>query len=352
MSTDEIDNILARQSVELLDAMQRGEPGAAENLAKWLKQSRRHTKHYLMTVAFERELNQVEFDPQLQIGPPSPPLNVVTLEQRSNPVAGLQPRERGSLALSSRRRRAGWIAASIAAGMAMLGVLSWHGHRNEYVTAVGEQRAVALEDGSVIHLNTQSRVVVRFSDRGRDIDLLAGEALFKVHRDAARPFRVHTSEAVIQALGTQFNVYRRPEGTTVAVLEGRVTVMGEVPTAEKVADIANRDTRETKLGSGQQVRIDHQGRIAARETKDVASVAAWRQRRLIFSGTPLPEIVAEFNRYNRTPQIVLEIADASKRVYSGVFDADDPESLAELLTQKSDFVIARRAGEIVIQARH
>jgi hypothetical protein len=44
---------------------------------------------------------------------------------------------------------------------------------------------------------------VRFSERVRDIRLVRGETFFKVQHDAVRPFRVHTRDAVIQAVGTQ-----------------------------------------------------------------------------------------------------------------------------------------------------
>ena len=54
--------------------------------------------------------------------------------------------------------------------------------------------------------------------------MLRGEALFRVHHDAGRPFRVYTDDAIVQAVGTQFDVYRRDDGTVVSVLEGRVDV--------------------------------------------------------------------------------------------------------------------------------
>ena len=67
----------------------------------------------------------------------------------------------------------------------------------------------------MVHLNTRSRVEVNFTGAARDIRLLEGEALFTVARDPARPFTVYAGTNIIQAVGTQFNVLRRPSGTTV-----------------------------------------------------------------------------------------------------------------------------------------
>ena len=349
MNTNEIDNILARQSVELLDAMQRGEPDAAKNLAQWLKQSRRHTEHYLMTVAFERELNEVKFDPQIQLRSSSTQTNVIPLAR--DPARPAKNGGQAATVFPAVRGRTGKSAAAFAAAAMLFGILYWQTHRNVYETTVGEQRVIGLEDGSVVHLNTDSRVAVRFSGENRDIELLAGEALFKVHPDAVRPFRVHTPEAVIQAIGTEFNVYRQPGGTTVAVLEGRVKVTAEAAAASTAAKISGPSTAAASLGSGQQVRIDPRGIITAREHQDLANVAAWRRRQLIFAGTPLPQIVAEFNRYNRTPRFVIAMDNAQERTYSGVFDADDPQSLAQLLAREAELVIENQDREIVIRAR-
>lgn len=59
----------------------------------------------------------------------------------------------------------------------------------------------------------------------RLLELDRGEALFRVARDAARPFQVRIDDRVIEALGTQFNVYRRADDVLLTVVEGRVSVM-------------------------------------------------------------------------------------------------------------------------------
>jgi transmembrane sensor len=42
----------------------------------------------------------------------------------------------------------------------------------------------------VVYLNTHSRVAIRLASGEREIRLLGGEALFRVHHDPSRPLRV------------------------------------------------------------------------------------------------------------------------------------------------------------------
>jgi len=56
---------------------------------------------------------------------------------------------------------------------------------------------------------------VRFTSNERTIDLLEGQALFRVAKDPARPFVVASDGTRVRAVGTQFDVYRRKTGTTV-----------------------------------------------------------------------------------------------------------------------------------------
>lgn len=352
----DIDRILAEQSAELLESLKRNEPGSRERLASWLSESRRHVEHYLMMVALDRELEFIDSERKWDIaadaaGKPETVVPLVSSGTAIDPPSTRKQRSPRFLVAS--------MAASIVLAVSVLITRYVQSDWREFSTTVGEQRAIELEDGSLVHLNTQSRVQVRFSQSGRDIRLLSGEALFKVHRDALRPFRVLTADAVIQAVGTEFNVYRRPEGTVVSVLEGRVRVVGESLNApEKPASgaseglpEASKSTRMTSLDAGQQARVDHAGRIAALPAHERDSFAAWRQRRLIFKSTPLEEMISEFNRYNRVPTLKLQESARGERVFSGIFDADDPESLIELLEGEPGLAVQRSGDNVVIRVQ-
>jgi transmembrane sensor len=104
------------------------------------------------------------------------------------------------------------------------GAVWFHAQRGLYTTDTAEQRTVTLEDGSRIELNARSRLRVTYSKTVRTVELYDGQALFQVAKDASRSFLVKSGEATVRAVGTQFDVYRKDDHTTVTVLEGRVAV--------------------------------------------------------------------------------------------------------------------------------
>lgn len=123
------------------------------------------------------------------------------------------------------RRR--WLAGggAIAASLAVAGVYLGSERPVGYATRKGEKRVVSLDDGSVITLNTSTRLQVRYTKGRRQIHLTEGEALFDVAKDHRRPFVVTARNADVQAVGTSFtvsNVSNAP--VEVLVREGIVDV--------------------------------------------------------------------------------------------------------------------------------
>lgn len=197
---------------------------------------------------------------------------------------------------------------------------------NDLKTAVGEQRSVTLGDGSVVFLNTNSELRVRWTARERHIDLLHGEARFQVAKNTARPFIVATHEATVRAVGTVFNVRTGEATTQVAVLEGRVQVNAELRTAEPEPAQSQPDLL---LAAGQRAAVTRLG-VQADVGPPIERVAAWTERRLVFRGEPLGAVVAEFNRYRLQALVVDDPALAEVRI-NGVFELDDPASLLTYL---------------------
>src|SRR5262249_18496228 len=96
-----------------------------------------------------------------------------------------------------------------------------------FVTHTGETRTVNLQEGSVVYMNTRTEMRWSGTDDDRRVDFTEGEALFEIVHDAQHPFHVLLDNSEIRVLGTRFNVYRKPDGSTlVTVLDGRVEVSG------------------------------------------------------------------------------------------------------------------------------
>src|SRR3954462_15341470 len=134
-----------------------------------------------------------------------------------------------------------------------------------YETDVGEQKHVALDDGSQLFLDAKTRISVAFSETERTVDLQYGRANFRVVLDSKRPFVVEAAERRIVATRCNFDV--RCEGGQVQV----VLIHGEADV--KPASAAPTDQGET-LRSGD--RLVASNDVEKRDKPDLTRVLAWQ----------------------------------------------------------------------------
>jgi transmembrane sensor len=341
--------ILATEAAAWIERLKTAGPKERAEFARWLRQSPAHVREALLASSWELVLNHVSHGRKVDIDRyiAASSTNILDVE----PVAARHSPKR------IRALRWPWVATMAASVTITLGVLLgalpllrevlWH----EYATAVGEQRSLALPDGSVISLNARSSLRVEFSTGVRDVYLDDGQALFSVAHDTNRPFRVHAGKSIVQAIGTKFDVHRVADRVDVAVLEGRVQVASH--TLEQLSQAAptQNEPMRTQLTEGESLSISTSGTITAPARIDVEDIAAWRQRRLVFRDRPLAEIVEEFQRYNRIPLIRVEGEELRARTFNGVFDADDPQTLVAYLATDNTIAFERRGNELVIRPR-
>jgi transmembrane sensor len=254
-------------------------------------------------------------------------------------------------------RRAPLAALAASAALVAIGTGLWfHFQRNVYGTEIGEQRSLALADGSTVTLNAHSRVRVHFTASRRDVELLQGQALFNVAKDAARPFVVTTDETQVRAIGTQFDVNRRMHGTVVTVVEGRVAVVTRMTHVAQASDKpssrnAARATHDGEifLAAGEQATVDRSGAPQA-ERADPDAATAWTQRRLVFDAATLGEVVEEFNRYT-TRKLVLRDPSLERFPITAAFSSPDPASLIRFLEAQPTLRVTATNDDIEIDSR-
>ena len=98
---------------------------------------------------------------------------------------------------------------------------------NQIVVPYGRRHSLTLSDGTVVHLNSGSKLVfpAKFSDNNRKV-YLKGEGYFNVVKKGGIPFIVKTDYVDVKVLGTQFNITAYPDDHSLStvLVEGSVKV--------------------------------------------------------------------------------------------------------------------------------
>lgn len=305
-----------------------------QQFVAWLKASPAHIEEFMRVRAMHAELAGIDTDslPDAEELLRADECNVVALT--SEPTGGEQ-----QAAKKARTPMVWAVAASIVAVLFVIGFTTLRlispppDLDNRYMTALGEQRSILLGDGSVVELNTQSQLNVYYTDATRLVELVAGEAVFDVSEDPTRPFRVDAGTAIVEAVGTRFNVYRQNAQTVVTVVEGRVAISQPKPSANASraqGPGAIAELPVIELAPGNQATVSAVGAISAPATVDTRKATAWTERRLVFDGDTLATVARELNRYNRQ-QLTISDPALAQRTISGVFNANDPHTLFTFL---------------------
>ena len=230
----------------------------------------------------------------------------------------VQAAAREALARRPLRRRRDWrqiwMPATALGALALI-LLAWAdlGVFPAYRTGVGEQRLVALEDGSRVRLNTDSVIRVAYWCDRRRVFLRRGQAFFEVAHDPARPFVVSAGGAQVRALGTRFDVRRDHGAVAVTLVDGRVRV------AASRGDAA-------ELAPNQQLEVTSGGLSPVQAAP--ADALSWTRGRLVFRDTPLSAAIAEVNRYSARKIDLAEASGLADEPVSGVFDTGDVDAFA------------------------
>lgn len=239
-------------------------------------------------------------------------------------------------ALSQRPRAKGLTLILAATGLSVLAASGWimthpgilphrvptalpakAGQAEIFATLAGETRAIRLADGSLIELDSDSKVAVQLGASDRELRLLNGEARFAVAHEH-RPFVVLAGGGSITARGTIFKVALSPAGrVAVELLDGAIDVA--LPRGGRNAPLVRQ------LRPGERITFE------TPSPAPPAPTAAMRD----YQAITLAALVAEANRDAARPIRLASPALGEQRV-SGRFRIDDTERLAERLAALFD----------------
>lgn len=215
----------------------------------------------------------------------------------------------------------------------------------EHTTVVtiprGQVYQIVLSDSTRVWMNADSRLYFpsRFSGSTREVTLV-GEAYFRVAKDKARPFIIHTRSMTTEVLGTEFNLRAYPDAEThVTLVEGSVKI--------QMPDIRH----EIILRPGENVAY-------ADSTFEVTRVntrycAMWKDGGLYFDNVPLKDILHDLGRhYNLTIRIDDDPALMQRRLH---FVVDRDETVEEVIDNLNLFgymSVSKNGQTITIQRKN
>lgn len=160
----------------------------------------------------------------------------------------------------------------------------------EYAADRGKRIHIALDDGTSVVLNAESRISIPadFGLPNRTVHL-EGEAFFDVVHDEDRPFTIDAGGAVVQVLGTAFGVrsYSSEDEVRVAVREGRVAFRRADGSIDSGTEVL-----ASEVGS-----LLASGEIQLRRNVDVVQHLGWTEGQLVFIDSPLDEVARDLERW-------------------------------------------------------
>jgi transmembrane sensor len=179
--------------------------------------------------------------------------------------------------------------------------------QNTLWVPAGESYKILLSDGTEVWLNaaTRLRFPSRFYGQQREV-YVEGEAYFKVAKDAAHPFIVHTALTQVQVLGTSFNINTYEAGNVkTALVEGKVLTK-------------SNDGKSMELIPGYEANYEvAKGFVSG--AFDEVDVLSWINGVYYFHNIPVADLVVAASRCYGI-KIVLNKNDFAGRSITGLLD--------------------------------
>ena len=227
------------------------------------------------------------------------------------------------------------VLAGLTVGAAVAGGSVFLGGRAEakvYETQVGERRRVVFEDSSVATLDTDTRIVVKFSDVERLVDLQRGRVNFHVRADGKRPFIVAGAKETIVAHQSNFDVRRDGENISVVLIDGRASV----DSSGRMAVLEKGDRLVT---SADGTHLDK---------PSLLPLLAWQKGQAILENEKLSDAVVEMNRYSAVKLAIDDKTAAELRV-SGVYKVGDNLGFARSIARLLPLRVEQADGKVLLR---
>ncbi|OFY38393.1 MAG: hypothetical protein A2X18_02680 [Bacteroidetes bacterium GWF2_40_14] len=160
-------------------------------------------------------------------------------------------------------------------------------------TDKGVKGKVVLPDGSVVLLNSGSTIKYpdKFTGSAREVEL-SGEGYFDVVKDSLNPMIVTTIKGIkVKVLGTKFLLksYDNDSETKAILYSGKINLTAEAG--------KNREEQSIIMSPNDCVVVPAEGELLVTKTRKEGNDDAWMRGELIFTNTPMPEVLKILERW-------------------------------------------------------
>ena len=234
------------------------------------------------------------------------------------------------------------VAAMLLVGL-IIGLGLTYGTRilyNQQIIAWDQPVDVILEDGTLITINRDSRIRFKkkFASDERKV-FLKGEAWFDVASDPASPFVIDAGSALVEVLGTSFNVnaYRENPVVEITVESGVVTLTSKQEKQEQIVLKAGNSGKYNK----------ERKELELIQSSDPNQIS-WKTRDLYFDGSSLQEVVDLINQVYDAHLIISNEALASCQI-TVTFKGQSLDAILNVLESTLDLEILQVGNQFRLE---
>jgi ferric-dicitrate binding protein FerR (iron transport regulator) len=214
----------------------------------------------------------------------------------------------------------------------------------EMVVTTGktERASITLPDGSIVSLNTESRLAYlprNYNKRERAINF-SGEGYFQVFRNESTPFLINAKGLRVQVLGTIFNLSVREtnDSAVLSLEEGSVMLTSTL------------NNRSVILQQNQKAILDYlTGEITLVTDNFIHDLSSWRRGAMVFRNVKLSEVLTAIEE-NYDVTISATVNDITDR-FTGTLPIDNIHEALEIIDYSFHLHSIVRGSEVVIRER-
>lgn len=207
---------------------------------------------------------------------------------------------------------------------------------NEITVPSGEKSTIKLSDGTVVWLNSESklRYPSSFNSNNRDV-YLEGEGYFDVAKQKGKKFTVNTQNVKVIALGTIFDVKSYPDDDIIeaTLVEGSIKfqqVSDEKQFPEIILEpdqklVFQKDFGKATVNSlTDDKEISNDTNVASKipsysvKKVNTSNIVCWKDHLLVFENEPFEEIGKKMSRWYKM-QVIIQDKELKELHFTGKF---------------------------------